>query len=76
MGELARLDVDHQTNMDEGKCYVGQMPGTNRMSVACDGGDGSGPFKLAQAGYTMIVLGPTTWDRCAEYMRQHNQPGW
>ncbi len=62
--------------MNQGKCYVGQKPGTNQYSVACDGGDGGGTIKLARAGFPSIVLGPTTWEACAQYMRVHNQPGW
>ena len=53
------------------RCYVGFNNSTRRYAVACDGNDGSGPHKLARAGYTSIVRGPTTYQLCWNYINAH-----
>jgi hypothetical protein len=61
-------------------CYVGQKPGADpaEYAVGCDypttGVTGQGA--LADREFSEIVLGPATWDECAEFMREHDQPYW
>ncbi|HQN09466.1 MAG TPA: hypothetical protein PK569_18030 [Thermoanaerobaculia bacterium] len=58
-------------------CYVGASWGEPpRYAVACDSGDGPGPWKLAGSGYNVLVLGPVSWKECAAFMRARRVPGW
>lgn len=57
-------------------CYVGKAPQEEDYSVACDQWGGTGGSILLQGDHSDVVLGPTTWDECARYMREHNQVGW
>jgi len=61
-------------------CSVGLKPDSDPADygVGCD----YLPLKwigvdaLVDAGYTDIVLGFVTWDECAAFMRDHDQPRW
>lgn len=58
-------------------CYVGASWGEPpRYAVACDSGDGPGPWKLAGSGYNVLVLGPVSWKDCAAFMRARGVRGW
>lgn len=61
-------------------CYVGRKPATDpaEYGVGCDfevyGFDGQ--KILADRDFTVIELGPVTWDEAAAFMRDHDQPRW
>ena len=61
-------------------CSVGLKPDSEppEYGVGCDylplGWVGVDALK--DADYTDIVLGPVTWDECAAFMREHDQPRW
>jgi len=61
-------------------CSVGLKPDSDPADygVGCDylPVGWVGVDALADAGYTDIVLGPVTWDECAAFMREHDQPRW
>jgi hypothetical protein len=61
-------------------CSVGLKPGSDPADygVGCDYAllGWMGEDALKDAGYTDIVLGPATWDECAVFMREHDQPWW
>lgn len=61
-------------------CSVGLKPDSDpaEYGVGCDylPVGWVGVDALADAGYTDIVLGPVTWDECAAFMRDHEQPRW
>ena len=56
--------------------WVGYNTMTGRYSVAFDSPGGSGMGTLIQAGYTVMVLGPTTWDGATGYLKSVGAPGW
>ena len=65
---------------EEGQCYVGcayhdVTGGPLRCAVSCDSLFG-GDFALQDSGYSSLRLGPTSWDACANHMRELEQPGW
>jgi len=61
-------------------CSVGLKPDSDppEYGVGCDylPVGWVGVDALTDRGYTDIVLGPVTWDECAAFMRDHNQPRW
>ncbi len=59
-------------------CYVGRIPrgADTELAVACDTLEGTGPELLAELGFTEIVMGPDSWQKCAAYMQQLGVPGW
>jgi hypothetical protein len=60
-----------------GECYVASnYDRPPRYAVACNGNDGPATWKLGRAGYSHVVMGPTTWDDCRRFMRSKRQPGW
>ena len=61
-------------------CSVGLKPDSDPADygVGCDylAVGWVGVDALGDSGYTDIVLGPVTWDECAAFMREHEQPHW
>jgi len=61
-------------------CYVARKPGSEpaEYAVGCDYPvvKMTGPEALADQGFTEIELGPATWDDCAAFMREEEQPFW
>ncbi len=61
-------------------CSVGLKPDSDPADygVGCDylPVGWIGVDALTDADYTDIVLGPVTWDECAAFMRDHDQPRW
>jgi hypothetical protein len=61
-------------------CYVARKPGSEpaAYAVGCDYPvvKITGPEALADQGFTEIELGPATWDDCAAFMREQEQPFW
>ncbi|MCJ7549413.1 MAG: hypothetical protein MUQ30_07005 [Anaerolineae bacterium] len=61
-------------------CSVGLKPDSDPpgYGVGCDylPVGWVGVDALRDSDYTDIVLGPVTWDECAAFMREHDQPRW
>jgi len=75
---LAGIEEDAgSTYGDEGKCFVACRRGVpgNICAVSCDSLFG-GDFALSDADYSDLRLGPTSWNACANLMRDLGQPGW
>jgi len=56
--------------------HVGYHPITGRYSIAFDSPGVSGTGILIQAGYSIIVLGPTNWTTAVSYLKGIGAPGW
>jgi len=56
--------------------WVGYHPITGRYSVAFDSPGVGGTGILIQGGYSVIVLGPTTWTGAVSYLKSVGAPGW
>ena len=61
---------------DEGKCFVACQYGDPlHCAVSCDSLFG-GVYALSVGDYFDVRLGPTSWNACANRMRDLGQPGW
>lgn len=60
-------------------CYVGCKPKAGvptNCAVACGNDTHNGTSALYSQGRSTIVMGPTTWNRCAQKMRALGIRGW
>ena len=81
----SRASLDEITNSIElsdpaAVCYVAMRPDSSpaEYNVGCDyeRTGVTGLQTLADRGFTESVLGPATWDECAAFMRNKQQPYW
>lgn len=58
-------------------CVVAMSLGPpRRYAVACDGGAQTAMVAASMSGYTNLVFGPASFDRCAAWMGNAGIPGW
>ena len=73
---LAGIEDTGSSYGDEGKCFVACQYGDPlRCAVSCDSLFG-GVYALSAGDYFSVRLGPTSWNACANLMRDLGQPGW
>ena len=66
-------------NFYKNKCFVGcefSAQPTKNCAVACDSKNSDARTALHQGNHPSIVLGPTSWEKCAREMRRRGIPGW
>ncbi|OAI48322.1 hypothetical protein AYO44_07390 [Planctomycetaceae bacterium SCGC AG-212-F19] len=56
--------------------WVGYNSSTGMYSIAFDSPGVAGSGILIQAGYSQIILGPTTWTGAVSYLKSVGAPGW
>jgi len=73
---LAGIEDTGSSYGDEGKCFVACQYGDPlRCAVSCDSLFG-GVYALSAGDYFSVRLGPTSWNACANLMRDLGQSGW
>lgn len=73
---LAGIEDTGSSYGDEGKCFVACQYGDPlRCAVSCDSLFG-GVYALSVGDYFSVRLGPTSWNACANLMRDLGQSGW